>query len=62
MTDARIFILRRIDQLKKHKHVISPHTGDCWQCRAYKRYRQDAEDRRARGVGGGRKHQRTKRT
>ncbi len=54
--------IRRITELKNHKHVISPHTGDCWYCRAYKRYRADAEARAERGKGGGRKAQRTKRT
>jgi hypothetical protein len=56
MTDARITI-RRIDVLRWRKCYIDPRTGICWQCHNLKRYRQDAEDRKARGAGGGRKHQ-----
>jgi hypothetical protein len=61
MSDARL-ITRRIDVLRRHKCYIDPRTRTCWECRALKRYRQDAEDRKARSAGGGRKHQRTKRT
>jgi hypothetical protein len=61
MIDATLTI-RRINVLKNHEHFIDPRTNSCWKCRALKRYRQDAEDRRARNAGGGRKHQRTKRS
>src|SRR5689334_11569985 len=54
--------IRRINVLKNHKCYIDERTNSCWKCRALARYRQDAEDRKARNAGGGRKHQRTRRS
>lgn len=44
---------KRIDELKRHKCVISPHTNTCWKCRAYKRYCADRDARIERSKSGG---------